>query len=104
MQATTSDARLLPGITMIEELHNLRQKVHEQQVLLTMIDNVAQREAEARAREAAEQEAAEQERDQRELGEAIAHFERLARRDYAHDTYLRRIYGQPRPGARRVWA
>lgn len=40
------------------------------------------------------------------MDEAIEHVERLKRRDYEHDHYLRIIYGRrkARPGTRHEWA
>ena len=84
MMATTNHPALMPGVEMIAEINNLRQQVHKQKVLLDAIDHVAQRD--------------------RELSEAIAHYERMRDRDYVNDPYLRRIYGPPRAGRRREWS
>lgn len=90
MQATTNDARLAPGVELIAELHTLRAEVRRQAILLNIYRRAADEAAEQRA---AAQEAA-QAQAQSEL-EAYRQFvERLARRDYANNPYLRRIYGR----------
>lgn len=103
MQAVTSNQRLAEGMQLIEELHNLRRKVHTLSVLMQAIDNTAQREEEARRAEAEQRAADEQAEHDRLLNEALAHYEQVINRDYRGDYYLRQLYGPGRPGTRRVW-
>ena len=104
MQAMTDNERLAEGMRLIAELHNLRQEVHTLRALMQAVDNTAQREEEARRVEAERRAAEEKAKHDRELDEAIARVERLLKRDYRNDPYLRRIYGPGRPGTRRVWS
>lgn len=104
MQAITSDGRLAEGMRLIAELHNLRQEVHTLRALMRAVDNTAQREEEARRAEAERRAAEEKAERDKELSEAIASVERLLKRDYRNDPYLRRIYGPGRPGTRRIWS
>lgn len=103
MQAVTDNAHLAEGMRLIAELHNLRQEVHTLRALMRAVDNTAQREEEARRAEAERRAAEEQAERDKELDEAVASVERLLRRDYRSDPYLRRIYGPGRPGTRRTY-
>lgn len=103
MQAVTDNQHLAEGMRLIEELYNAKRQVHRLSVLMQAIDNTAQREEEARRAEAERRAAEEQAERDRELNEAIARVERLLKRDYRNDPYLRRIYGPGRPGTRRTW-
>ena len=89
---------------LIEELYNAQRQVHRLSVLMQAIDNTAQREEDARRSASARRAAEEKAEHDRELDEAIARVERLLKRDYRNDPYLRRIYGPGRPGTRRVWS
>lgn len=103
MQAMTDNERLAEGMRLIAELHNLRQEVHTLRALMQAVDNTAQREEEARRAEAERRAAEEKAERDKELNEAIARVERLLKRDYCNDPYLRRIYGPGRPGTRRTY-
>ena len=106
MIGTTNSEELKSGVELIAENHNLAKKLEDAERLLNAIlaDQAAKDRA---AREEEERRNAEEEaRRQAELDEAIEHVERLKRRDYEHDHYLRIIYGRrkARPGTRREWA
>ena len=104
MQAVTDNERLAEGMRLIEELYNAKRQVHRLSVLMQAIDNTAQREEDARRSASARRAAEEKAEHDRERDEAIARVERLLKRDYRNDPYLRRIYGPGRPGTRRVWS
>lgn len=106
MIGTTNSEELKSGVELIAENHNLAKKLEDTERLLNAIlaDQAAKDRA---AREEEERRNAEEEaRRQAELDEAIEHVERLKRRDYEHDHYLRIIYGRrkARPGTRHKWA
>lgn len=106
MIGTTNSEELKSGVELIAENHNLAKKLEDTERLLNAIlaDQAAKDRA---AREEEERRNAEEEaRRQAELDEAIEHVERLKRRDYEHDHYLRIIYGRrkARPGTRHEWA
>lgn len=105
MIGTTNSEELKSGVELIAENHNLTKRLEETERLLNAIlaDQAAKDRA---AREEEERRNAEEKaRRQAELDEAIEHIERLKRRDYEHDHYLRIIYSRrkARPGTRHEW-
>lgn len=86
MQGITNDERYAPGVKMIEENHNLKQRVTELEKTCEILRRLWIRAIDQKA------ELEEEMRREREIEEMVQGIRVRSRAEIAQDKYLRRVY------------